>query len=235
MKHLFLPGMLCDERLWASQIACLKEHKLISNENTIIADLTQDDNITDMAQRVLASAEGGLNIIAFSLGTQVAFEIVNIAPASVKRLALFASAPGGFTPQMRSVLVEALLPAKKDFNAYLTTFFSRYLAEGGINYDETKQTFMAMATDLGQAVCLRQLNALITSKVDQSALKKITCPTLIVDGYQDHRLPPQVQHELHEAIPHSVLKLIPGVEHFSMLQAPEAVNKILVDWLARAV
>lgn len=233
MKYIFLPGMLCDKRLWQTQITYLAEHG-IAAADMVVADLTKDDNIAAMAERVLKNVTGDFHIIAFSLGTQVAAEIIKMAPERVKSLVLFASACGALTSKIKQVLAEAKQAAATDFDAYLNDFFPKYLAAYGINYDTTRQTFMAMAKALGQDVCLRQLTALLTSTVTKNDLRKIAYPTLIVAGAKDRRLPPQVQHELQATIPHSELKFIADVEHFSMLQAPDEVNQILAEWLTVA-
>ena len=45
---LFLPGLLCDHQLWGHQIDSLSDIA-----DMTVADLTQDDSMTDMAARAL--------------------------------------------------------------------------------------------------------------------------------------------------------------------------------------
>ncbi|MBN8892574.1 MAG: alpha/beta hydrolase, partial [Rhodospirillales bacterium] len=50
---LFLPGLLCDDRLWRDQVA-----GLAGLAHGVVADLTQDDSLDAMAGRALAAVPG---------------------------------------------------------------------------------------------------------------------------------------------------------------------------------
>ena len=83
-RHLILlPGLLCDAALWRHQIEYLKDIVTIS-----VADLTVDDSIFAMAERVLANAPARFALAGLSMGGYVAQEIMRMAPERVERLAL---------------------------------------------------------------------------------------------------------------------------------------------------
>ena len=50
---LLLPGLLCDARLWRDQVAALS-----ADCHCIVADLTHDDSIAAMADRVIHLGDG---------------------------------------------------------------------------------------------------------------------------------------------------------------------------------
>ena len=83
---LFLPGLICDERLWRDQADGLADIAA-----PMIADLTRDDSIEAMAQRALAAAPDQFALCALSMGGYVAFEIMRSAPERVTRLALLST------------------------------------------------------------------------------------------------------------------------------------------------
>ena len=72
---VFLPGLLCDARIWSGQIAALADIA-----DATIADLMQDDSIQAMAARTLAQAPSYFALAALSMGGYVAFEIMRQAP-----------------------------------------------------------------------------------------------------------------------------------------------------------
>src|SRR5687768_17126642 len=74
MPLVFLPGLLCDGRLWRDQAATLADVAEPS-----IADLTLDDSVAAMAARALAGAPGRFALAALSMGGYVAFEMLRQA------------------------------------------------------------------------------------------------------------------------------------------------------------
>ena len=63
------------------------------------------------------------------------------------------------------------------------------------------------------------------------ALPHIRVPTLLLFGDQDVRAPLSVAEELHAEIPSSKLVIMPGVGHVSSLEAGEAFNVEVRDFL----
>ncbi len=72
---VLIPGLLCDGALWAHQIETLRDIAQIT-----VADLTLDDRLGAMAQRVIASAPDRFSLAALSMGGYVAFEIMRQVP-----------------------------------------------------------------------------------------------------------------------------------------------------------
>ena len=62
-------------------------------------------------------------------------------------------------------------------------------------------------------------------------LAGIDLPTLVVVGADDPLIPPDASRSLHQAIAGSQLVEIPEVGHLSSLEAPEAFNRALEDFL----
>src|SRR5579863_8070586 len=90
---VLIPGLLCDQRLWNSQMQVLKEYVDIT-----VADITEQDTISAMAEAVLEHAPNNFALAGFSLGSQVALEIMRIAQGRVRRLALLSATQGGLPP-----------------------------------------------------------------------------------------------------------------------------------------
>lgn len=62
-------------------------------------------------------------------------------------------------------------------------------------------------------------------------LKKITTPTLVIQGEKDLLLPVHMAKEVSAAIPNSVLKIIPNVGHTLNLEAIPQITSMIKDFL----
>jgi pimeloyl-ACP methyl ester carboxylesterase len=65
----------------------------------------------------------------------------------------------------------------------------------------------------------------------RGALPGINVPTLLVYGDQDVRAPLTVAEDLQAAIPGSTLVVLPGVGHVCNIEAPEAFNGAVRNFL----
>ncbi|HVO44706.1 MAG TPA: 3-oxoadipate enol-lactonase [Steroidobacteraceae bacterium] len=65
-------------------------------------------------------------------------------------------------------------------------------------------------------------------------LQEITCPIQVIVGEQDAGTPVAMSREIQAAAPGSELAVIPNASHLSNLEQPEAFNRALLDFLARA-
>src|SRR5262249_51378528 len=95
LNLVFVPGLLCDERLWRDQRSEL-------SPNAVVADVTRDDTISEMANRLLLQAPDRFVLIALSMGGYVAFEVMRQAPERVTALALFDTTATPDSPTRRA-------------------------------------------------------------------------------------------------------------------------------------
>lgn len=74
----------------------------------------------------------------------------------------------------------------------------------------------------------------LASRTDTTAsLTRIALPTLIIVGEEDTLTPPAASRAMHERIPGSSLRLIPGAGHMSNLENPGAFNDALAEFLKK--
>ena len=65
-------------------------------------------------------------------------------------------------------------------------------------------------------------------------LGAIRCPVQVIVGEQDAGTPVAMAETIHKAIPGSELVVVPSASHLSNLEQPDAFNRALVGFLARA-
>lgn len=64
-------------------------------------------------------------------------------------------------------------------------------------------------------------------------LPRLDIPTMVITASADTLIPPQVTREMADAIPGSEFRVIEGAGHLSNLEAPEAFNALLREFLAQ--
>jgi pimeloyl-ACP methyl ester carboxylesterase len=225
---VLIPGVLCDERLFAHQIADLGSYATIS-----VANITQQNSVEEMARAVLAAAPERFCLAGFSLGSQVALEIMQIAGDRVERLALLSATHGGLLPASEAAFRKALEPIEHGgFQQYLDDVFPRYFTERDAQNPDLKRIFMDMAHAVGQEAGLRQMRALLGLRAPFQNLDRIRCRTFIIGGAEDHRTTYEAHQILAQEIAGSKLVKIDDSAHFTTLEQPAVVSEALLRWLA---
>lgn len=62
-------------------------------------------------------------------------------------------------------------------------------------------------------------------------LQEIRCPTFLMVGEMDRLLPPAASEVIRQHIPGAALKLLPGVGHFSNIEAPDLFSRTVLEFL----
>ena len=224
---VLIPGLLCDERLWAAQTEALED---LARSRT--SDLTAYESIEAMADAVLSHAPGRFAIAGFSMGGCVALEVAARAPDRVGRLALLSTSSGGLLPPVRRQLRDSISGIEGGgFDAYLADAFPRYVAPERIDDRALWGIFAAMGKSLGTAVAVRQIRALLEYPGFCGDLERIACPTVVICGREDRRTPVAAHEELAGLIPGARLRVIERAGHFTPIEEPQAVTCALRDWL----
>jgi pimeloyl-ACP methyl ester carboxylesterase len=116
---------------------------------------------------------------------------------------------------------------------YLLEAFPRYVAADRAHDSQLWQTFSTMGNDLGAAVAVRQMRALLNYPGFKGDLGAIICPTLLICGEQDERTPVAVHERMAAQLPSAELAVVVGAGHFTPLERPSAVAAALRSGLSR--
>jgi len=226
---VLIPGLLCDRSLWNGQIATLQDYSEI-----IFADITQQSTISEMATAVLQNAPTQFSLAGFSLGGQVALEIMEVAKDRVERLALLSTTHGGLLPAAEASIRHAITMVETDgFDRYLDEAHSSYFAAYGADDAKLRHIFVTMAHAVGPRAGLRQMQALLAIRAPFTNLDQIDCPTVIIGGREDRRTTPEAHRQLALEIPRSKLRIIDGAAHFTPIEQPGKVAEILSSWITQ--
>lgn len=227
-SHLVLiPGLLCNRELWAHQSANLAHIAEIT-----VADVTQDDTIAGMAQRLLAQAPREFALAGLSMGGYVAQEVMRQAPDRVSRLALLdtSARPDSDEQKARRRGLIALSTQGK-FKGVTPRLLPLLIHPDRLDDTLLVGRITAMAEDVGQAGFVRQQTAIMGRIDGRPTLRDIRCPTVVLGGAEDAITPPEVMAETADLVPGATYHLLPNCGHLSTMEEPEAVTDLLAAWL----
>ena len=228
-KHplIFLPGMMCDARLFAPQIAYFSP-----DHEVAVLPIDAADTITGLASAVLRAAPDRFALAGLSMGGIVAMEVLRLAPERIDRLALLDTNPLAEKPH-HAARRDAQIQAVRDgrlADVMKNEMKPNYLADTE-NRSVILDLCMDMALSLGPTAFVRQSRAL-QSRPDQSqTLRAARMPCLILCGRHD-ALCPVARHELMaDLVAGSVLTIVEHAGHLPSLENPDATNTALESWL----
>lgn len=223
---VFLPGFMCDRRLFQPQADAL------GLERSIITHVTANRTIGEMAEAVLQSSPPRFALAGLSMGGIVALDIIARAPERVERLALMDTTPladAADNYKVRTRQIADVHAGRLD-DIMRDELKPAYLAPGP-RKSAVLDLCMKMARDLGPDVFEAQSLALRDRGGLEHVLPTIDVPTLVLCGAQDRLCPPDRHVQMHQAIPNSTLVQIEGAGHLPTLEQPEQTIAALKHWI----
>lgn len=224
---VFLPGMMCDARLFGPQIDALSGAFPV-----MCHPMVGHDNVQALAAQVLAAAPQTFALVGLSMGGIVAMEILRQAPERVERLALLDTNPMAEKDAVKARRSPQMDAAKNgDLRRVMRDEMKpNYLADGP-NLGAILDLCMAMATDLGPDAFIAQSIALRDRPDQCETLRKYNGKSLVLCGRED-TLCPVARHELMaDLLTNSQLEIIENAGHLPTLEQPELTNAALLRWL----
>lgn len=226
---LLIPGLLCTGRLWRDQIAALEDDFSIQ-----VAQHHLDDNLSDIAGRILDAAPESFSLAGLSMGGYIAFEIWRQAPERVERLALLDTRATKDTPEETQRRKDLLALADRGrFTGISERLMPLFIHEDRLSDADLTSDIVQMAADTGKDGFVRQIKALMARPDERPLCKTISVPTLILCGRQDALTPVSMHEEMAGLIPDSDLVIIENCGHLSTMETPDEVTAAMRKWLDR--
>ena len=217
---VFVPALLCDERLYSEVIAALGDQidaHVMMSPKPVLADSVAD---------ILARAPQKFALVGTSYGGNLAMEIAIAAPERVAALWLMGCDPGA--PQAGGPDLAGGLEATPD------VVFGML---GGlvVHKDATDPatTFRAMAQAVGGAAGAAQARALSVRGDVTARLGSLKMPALVLWGEQDALVPVAVGRELANALPSGNFHQFADCGHLPTLEKPAESAALFSDFLRR--
>ncbi|WP_299849311.1 alpha/beta hydrolase [uncultured Roseovarius sp.] len=224
---VFLPGMMCDLRLYAMQLLEFGRDRSVT-----VAPITMGERIEEIASNILDRVPPKFALVGLSMGGIVAMEMLRRAPDRITRIALLSTNSLAETPQSAA-----------DYEPLIIKLRSGQLEEAvqglmppehigaGTGRSAVMAELLEMAKDMGPEAIVRQIRALQRRRDYQSVLRKCKVPALVLCGDQDGLTPLKRHTLMAELIPYAELSVLEGVGHLPTLENPDATNAALHGWL----
>ena len=225
---VFLPGLMCDARLFRPQIDVMSRDRAVT-----VAPISSGERIEEIASGLLDQLPHRFALAGLSMGGVVALELIRRAPERVSRLCLMATDAQADTPQIAAGREDLIVAARSGRleEAMRRVVGSDTLAPGPQRIPILND-LLSMAMDLGPELFLRQMRALQRRPDQQGTLRRIKVPTLILCGSHDTLTPVRRHTFMAELIPGAVLQTIENAGHLPTLETPNVVIDALRTWLS---
>lgn len=226
---VFLPGMMCDARLFAPQIAALSGRFPI-----LTAPLVGASNMQELAAGVLRYAPPRFAIIGLSMGGILGMEIVRQARERVAGLALLDTSPLAEREEVKA-------GRQPQMDAARTGDLARVMREDlipgygirGPHSQQVQKLCLDMAMSLGADVFCSQSIALRERPDQRQTLSEYGGPSLVLCGESDTLCPVERHQLMSGLLPDARLVVVEDAGHLPTVEQPSAVNAALESWLAR--
>jgi pimeloyl-ACP methyl ester carboxylesterase len=225
---VLLPGMMCDGRMYASQIEALQ-----SIAECQVGYIGGADNMADIAAQVLAHAPAQFALAGLSMGGIVAMEVVRQAPERITRLALMDTNPWAELDEVndaRQPQIEAVQTGQLE-RLLREVMVPRYFTSHQ-THSELDELCVDMALSLGKEVFVRQSHALKNRRDQQATLASFNKPCLVLMGEEDELCPLDRHQCLVALLSQATFVNIPHAGHIPTLEQPAATNAALKKWMA---
>jgi len=227
LAALLLPGLMCDQRIWAGQMDTLAPLGARA-----IPGYNGANTLQAMAAHVLAAAPPRFALAGHSMGARVALEVVRAAPDRVVRLALLDTGTHPVQPGEADKRYALLaLGRQKGVEALVDAWLPPMVSPRHRENAALVKRMRDMAIEAGVDQFAAQIAALLSRPELESFLPTIAIPTLVGVGRDDEWSPISQHQDIVAAIPNSHLTIFENAGHMAPMEAPEAVTAALKDWL----
>jgi len=229
---VLVPGLLCDEVVWAHQRAALADRV-----NIQIAHHGLLDSLGAMAQRIIDQAPARFAIAGHSMGGRVALEVVRRVPDRVTALALLDTgcsplAPGEAGEREASGRY-ALLDAsrRQGMRAMAWIWLQNMVQRARLSDSALVQPILDMMAHKTPDIFEAQIRALLSRPDARPLLPQIECPVLLLCGDEDSWAPVKQHMEMAAAIARSTMVVAAVCGHMSPMERPEIITEAFKEWL----
>ena len=191
-----------------------------------------EDFMDDVSAVLDAQGVAHAHLVGFSLGGMIAQAFVLAYPQNVDKVA-FISAVAGRTPEERAnVMARAHKVREEGIASVVAAAQDRWFTDAFLkaNPEIVRQRLEEL-----KANDHRSYSAAYTVFAEGDVgprLHQIRHPTLVVTGEHDVGSNTRMARFMHESIPGSRLHILPGLKHSVLLEAPETIADLLIDFLS---
>lgn len=224
---VFACAHLTDERLYAAQVAALEPEY----ECKVFA-FRDHETLGGMAEELLAKVPARFTLMGLSLGGYLSFEVIRRRLDRLERLVLMDTTAVADTPARRAGRDADIAKVREGgMEALIPELAPRWMHPAHAKRTDLIELMADMARSIGARGQLNQQRAMMARPDSHRDLARVTVPTLVMCGRQDPVTPVPDHEAMAARVRGSRLEIIEDCGHLSTIERPEAVNRVLLDWL----
>jgi pimeloyl-ACP methyl ester carboxylesterase len=222
--HVFLPGTLCDERVFKNQVSLFSPGEVV--------DLRHSSTMEQMLAAVSAVQIPRFHLIGFSMGGHVAQEFALRYPERITKLVLLASSSEGYPIEERKKVLSAMdIIERGKFQGISDRRLREFLHPASFENLEIRSLIHAMAGSDAKEVYLRQLSATLDRKDLRPQTRNLKLPTLFIGGADDKIVTVESVERSAANIPNAKFSALMLCGHFVPLEQPDEANDRIRQFL----
>ncbi|MCK5041823.1 MAG: alpha/beta fold hydrolase [Sphingomonadales bacterium] len=231
-KLLMIPGLICDERLFAKQIEALQ-----GGLDITVVDHARELTLSQMANDILDSVSGSFNLLGLSMGGYICFEVMRQAKlrgesGRIEKLVLCSTSSRQDEPEMAQRRRDFMALAKRGkFKGMSPMLMRTFIHPSKLDDKTVVKTIYDMTESTGVEGFINETNMILNRPDSRPNLPDIACETLIMCGEGDERTPLFLSEEMADLIPNSKLVVFEHCGHLPPLEQPAMVSKELQEFL----
>jgi pimeloyl-ACP methyl ester carboxylesterase len=226
MQIDFIPGTMCDQRLWAKLVPLLPG-EVEANHIPLYKARTR----AQMQSLIAARTAPRAHIVSFSLGAFLALEHALGHPGRVASLVLIASSAKPLRPEEKDRRQRTMAALEKHSFAGMPPSQLRNFVHPSHMGDKTiTETIQQMSLDLGKDVMLAQFVAAMDREDLAARLDELTCPVLIIGAEEDAIVSANELREITAQSARVRLAIVPNSGHMIPLEAPDKLAGALAGF-----
>jgi pimeloyl-ACP methyl ester carboxylesterase len=227
---VLIPGLICNELAWADVANLLSDMGV----DVVIADVSEPNTITAMAQSVLDSVSSDLIPLGHSMGGRVALEMVRLAPERIKGLGLIATGAHPLAEgetEKREAVIE--LANEQGMHVLVEKWLPPMVAKGFPEEEPVRyKNLFDSCVSAGEEQHERQIRALVNRPNAMPLLVEINTPTILIAGEEDAWSTPQQHADMESKMVKAETKLVVlNTGHFVQYEAPQLFTETVLGWL----
>jgi pimeloyl-ACP methyl ester carboxylesterase len=240
---VFVGGLSQDHLGWMLQVPAVAAagYRCITFDNRDAGQTASSTTSYDLRQMAtdtlgLMDALGlpSAHVVGLSMGGMIAQEMAIASPGRVSSLTLVCTC-AAIEPEMAGILRawKAARPHCDDVEFVLMVsawLFSHRFYQDAASVEGFLGIVRSNPFPQSAAGFVRQCDAVLSHDT-RDRVSRITTPTRIVVGAEDILTPPRYSRWLADQIPGAQLVEVPAAAHLVSLEAPEAFNRVLVEFL----
>jgi pimeloyl-ACP methyl ester carboxylesterase len=231
---IWLPGLVCDEAVWAG----VRAH---SNEPGLVITYPDARSIDAMAQRVVDAAAGRrVWLIGHSMGGRVAIEAARRLGPALRGLVLASTghqplADGEAGEREREGRAKLVALARNEGMRAMGRQWVRGMVRPEKLGTPIEDAIVEMIARHTADTFEGHVQALLGRPDATATLVALTAPVLLLCGAQDSWSPPERHQVISRIVQRGQLQIIEGAGHMLPMEQPQIMARAIQAWMQRTV